>query len=530
MPIPFAFDFKNPDYVSVFEWRLERLDRIKKNPDQAHILFQYYRENPAQFITDWGMTADPRNVERGLPAVIPFVLFEKQEEWVNWVIQRWKSQEPGITDKSREMGMSWLSVAFACTMCLFNDDFVVGFGSRKEEYVDKIGDPKSLFYKARQFLSLIPSVFTGNWNEKSDSAHMRIMLRQTNSVITGEAGDGMGRGDRTSIYFVDESAHIQRPELIEASLSQTTNCRIDISTPCGMSNPFARKRFNGNINVFTLHWRDDPRKDDAWYQKKIKDIDDPVVIAQEIDLDYSASVEGVLIPSKWVMAAVDAHKKLGIQPTGIRKAGFDIADSGKDKNAFGGRHGFLLEHIESWSGKGSDIYESVIKVFFLCDSHDYPIVFYDADGVGAGAKGDARKVNEMREIQLARQIIFETFRGSGAVIEPEGEMVSGRMNKDFFENLKAQAWWSLRLRFQATYRAIEEGKEFDEDSIISISSDAKEYMTLIGELSQPTFCQSKNGKLMINKMPEGQKSPNLADAVMIAFAPTNKLGWMSDYD
>jgi len=530
MPIPFKFDFKNPDYVSVFEWRLERLDRIKKHPESIGFLFQFYRDNPAQFIIDWGMTADPRNVERGLPAVIPFILFQKQEDWVHWVIERWKAQEPGITDKSREMGMSWLSVAFACTMCLFNDDFVVGFGSRKEEYVDKIGDPKSLFYKARQFLSLLPSVFTGAWNQKTDSAHMRIMLRPTNAVMTGEAGDGMGRGDRTSIYFVDESSHIQRPELIEASLSQTTNCRIDISTPFGLANPFARKRFSGNIHVFSLHWRDDPRKDEEWYQKKIKDIDDPIVIAQEIDLDYSASMEGIVIPSKWVASAIDAHKKLGINVSGIRKAGFDIADAGKDKNAFCGRHGFLIEHIESWSGKGNDIYASVEKVFFNCDTHDYPIVFYDADGVGAGAKGDARVINDKRSMNGARIIEFETFRGSGSVIDPDKEMVAGRTNQDFFENLKAQAWWSLRLRFQSTYRAIEENQPYDINDIISISSESPEYMKLVSELSQPTFCQSKNGKLMIQKMPDGQKSPNHADAVMIAFSPTNRLGWMSDYD
>lgn len=528
MPIPFAFDFKKPDYVSVFEWRLERLDRLRKNPEDVRILSQFYRDNPAQFITDWGMTADPRNVEKGLPAVIPFILFQKQEDWVNWCIERWRAQEPGITDKSREMGMSWLSIAFACTMCLFNDDFVVGFGSRKEEYVDKIGDPKSLFYKARQFLTLLPSVFTGNWNEKKDSSHMRIMIRNTGSVITGEAGDGMGRGDRTSIYFVDESAHIQRPELIEASLSQTTNCRIDISTPKGMGNPFARKRFGGNIGVFTLHWKDDPRKDDGWYQKKKKDIDDSVVIAQEIDLDYSASMEGIVIPSKWVMSAIDAHKKLGIDVSGVRKSGFDIADAGKDKNAFCGRHGFLIEHVESWSGKGADIYESVKDVFFICDTRDYPTVFYDADGVGAGAKGDSRVINDKRKEEGSREIEFETFRGSGSVIDPEEEMVSGRKNQDFFENLKAQAWWALRLRFLATYRAIEENNLYDVNDIISISSDSSEYMNLVSELSQPTFGQSKNGKLMINKMPEGQKSPNLADSVMMAFAPSERKGWLSD--
>jgi hypothetical protein len=30
MPLPFPFDFKKPDYQQVFEWRLERLQRIRQ--------------------------------------------------------------------------------------------------------------------------------------------------------------------------------------------------------------------------------------------------------------------------------------------------------------------------------------------------------------------------------------------------------------------------------------------------------------------------------------------------------------------
>lgn len=524
MPIPFPFDFKNPDYVSVFEWRIERLDRIKKEKS-IDFLFQFYRNEPAQFIIDWGMTSDPRNVERGLPAIIPFILFPRQEEWVHWFMQRWKNQEPGITDKSREMGLSWLTIALSSTICLFNDDVVAGFGSRKEEYVDKIGDPKSLFYKARQFISLIPPIFTGNWEEKKDSSHMRIKFPCTGSIMTGEAGDGIGRGDRTSFYFVDESAWLPRPESVEASLSQTTNCRQDISTPHGMANPFARKRFSGNVNVFSFHWRDDPRKDDAWYEKKKKDIDDPVVIAQEIDLDYSASIEGVVIPADWVNAAIDAHIKLGINNYGIKRMGLDIADSGKDLNAICGRYGILIETLKSWSGKDSDIYKTIEKTFLACDEENYNEVYYDADGIGAGAKGDARVINEER----INKIKFEAFRGSASVVDPDEEMVSGRSNQDFFENLKAQAWWSLRIRFQKTYRAVVENKPFDQNEIISISSISPEYKNLIPELSQPIFGQSKSGKILIQKMPDGQKSPNLADAVMIAFSPTERRGFLSDF-
>ena len=526
MPLPFPFDFKKPDYVEVFRYRLEKLASIRANPECLPGLFKFYKENLAQFIIDWGMTYDPRNVERGLPALCPFLLFPKQEEWVHWFIERWKAQEPGLTDKSREMGLSWLTIGVASSLCLFYDGISVGLGSRKQEYVDKIGDPKSLLYKVRQFVQLIPQEFRGDWDVKKHAPHMRVTFPNTGSIISGEAGDGIGRGDRCSVYIVDEAAWLERPELVEASLSQTTNCRHDISTPRGMGNPFARKRFGGKISVFTFSWRDDPRKDQAWYDKKCYDIDDPVVIAQEIDLDYTASIEGILIPAAWVQAAVDAHIVLGIEPKGIRKLGFDVADEGKDKNAVCGRYGILVEYLESWSGKGDDIYGSVEKVFGLCDVLDYSTIDYDADGLGAGVRGDARVINSKRFTRIG----VNAYRGSGAVVDPEGDPFKGEMkdtgkgrtNEDYFKNFKAQAWFALRRRFLHTYRAVVDGLPYNKDDIISISSSAPEYLKLKTELSQPTYSQDNAGKIIIDKQPDGMPSPNLADSVCIAFAPFKK--------
>jgi hypothetical protein len=99
---------------------------------------------------------------------------------------------------------------------------VIGVGSRKEEYVDKIGAPKALFEKARFFLSHLPAEFLGGWNRDQHAPHMRILFPGTGSALTGESGDGIGRGDRASLYFVDEAAFLERAELVDASLSQTT--------------------------------------------------------------------------------------------------------------------------------------------------------------------------------------------------------------------------------------------------------------------------------------------------------------------
>lgn len=524
MPIPFPFDFRNPDYTQVFEWRMERLQRIRQNPGMLRAMKAFYRDNPAQFIIDWGMTVDPRNVERGLPARIPFLLFPKQEEWIQWFVEHWRTSKPGITEKTRDMGMSWLTVGMAASLCLFNRGIIAGFGSRKEEYVDKIGSPKSLFDKARNFIGLLPVEFRGGWNPKAHAPHMRILFPENDSAMTGEAGDGIGRGDRTSFYIVDESAFLERPYLVDASLSATTNCRQDISTPNGMANSFAERRHSGKVDVFTFHWRDDPRKDDAWYKKQCEELD-AVTVAQEIDINYSASVEGVLIPSAWVQAAVDAHIKLGIQPTGQRMGALDVADEGKDTNAFTSRHGFLLEDIEEWSGKGDDIFGTVQRAFSICDQRRLEMYRFDSDGLGAGARGDARVINEQRKERRERQITATPYRGSGSPANPEDEAVpgeygqQGRLNKDFFANAKAQGWWRLRTLFRNTWRAVEEKMPFSPDEIISISGSMPLKNKLIVELSQPTYSVNGVGKIVVDKKPDGTKSPNLADSTMIAYAP-----------
>jgi hypothetical protein len=510
-----TFDWKSPDYPPIFNRRLEALARLRANPDLLPRVKAYYRDHQAEFISDWGCTSDPRNIEVGLPVVLPFQLFPRQIECIEWIVESWRMRRPGVMPKSRDVGASWLAIALACTLCTFNDDMVIGFGSRKSELIDKFGDPKSLFWKARQFMALLPAEFRGSWTP-GDAPQKLIRFPDTGSVIMGEGGDGIGRGARSSLYLVDEAAHLEHPILADASLSMTTNCRIDMSSANGLGNSFHTKVTTWPAErVFRFHWRDDPRKDEAWYEKKKTELD-PVTVAQEIDIDFSASVEGVLIPSAWVQAAVDAHLRLGIKPTGLRAGALDVADEGGDLNAFCGAHGVLLDFLDEWSGKGDDIFGTVQRAFGICDIEGYREFRYDADGLGAGVRGDSRIINDQRKAS-GRTVSVVPFRGSGGVHDPEGEDVKGRQNQDFFANSKAQSYWGLRTRFQRTHRWVVDGERCPPDQIISISSKLRLLPKLLMELSQPTMTFNLAGKMVVDKAPDGQKSPNLADAVMIRF-------------
>lgn len=523
--LPYDFDWMAPDYIKVWQHRARFLMRIRQT-GSAHKLFGFYAENPIRFIIDWGMTFDPRNASRKLPSSIPFVLFPRQIAWLEWALARWLAEERGLSDKSRGFGVTWLAVALSCTMCNFRNEVTIGFGSRKQEYVDQKGDPKSIFWRARMFMENVPPDFRRGWLRDRDSPSMRILFPASGSAITGESGDGIGRGDRTSMYFVDEAAFLEHPQEAESSLSDTTNCRIDISTPNGPANAFAeRRRALPPHQVFTCHWRDDPRRDDEWYAQKKRELP-RTIIAREYECNYAASIDFVVIPSEWIDASIDAHVKLGISPTGTRRGALDVADQGIDLNAFVGRHGNCLNYAKSWTGQGSDIYETVERAFGICQELGYTGFPYDADGVGAGVRGDARVLNQARREAGKSHIADEPFQGSGAVYEPLGQMVEERPNEEFFGNLKAQCWWHLRILFQNTYRAVVEKKDYNPDEIISLDSSLPELTTLILELGQPIYKVNTVGKIIIEKTPEGAKSPNLGDAAMMCFSPVGLLAEM----
>lgn len=532
-PLEKTYDWRAPDPAEIFNERGRRLSELRRDPRRLPNLRKYYRDNPADFISGWGVTVDPRVAAQGRASIMPFVLFQKQRELIAWILAHWRSGQPGIIEKSRDVGASWIMMALACTLCIFRHEMMIGVGSSKEDKLDRSGDPDTLFYKARMFLGNLPAEFRAGWSLEENSAHMRLTFPATGSSVTGEAGDNIGRGGRKAIVFVDEAAHLERPELVDASLASTTDCRIDASSVKGMANSFAKRRHSGFIDVFTFHWRDDPRKNDAWYAKQCEKLD-PITRAQEIDISYTASVEGVIIPAAWVQQAIGAHVRLRITPSGSRRAALDVADRGMDKNALAIRYGILLEHVQAWSGRTDteDLFETTERAFAICDLRGVRELDFDGDGLGAGVRGDARKINEGRGGKGQPPVIdVGMFRGSasGEALVDADKFVRGpdglpldRRNRDMFANAKAQGWWDLRFRFQQTVRALQ-GLPFDPDDIISIAPDCADLSRVIVELSQPVYSINKAGKIEVDKVPDGIASPNHGDAVMMAYAPSQRL-------
>jgi phage terminase large subunit len=110
------------------------------------------------------------------------------------------------------------------------------------------------------------------------------------------------------------------------------------------------------------------------------------------------------------------------------------------------------------------------------------------------------------------------------VIQPDLEYGdTGIANKDFFSNLKAQAWWMIADRFRNTYNAVTKGESFSQDELISLSSSMPMLDKLTQELSTPRRDYDNVGRVKVESKKDLAKrdvpSPNLADAFVMAFAP-----------
>ena len=66
------------------------------------------------------------------------------------------SQSAGLVEKSRDMGATWTTVAFSVWLWLFRPGSAIGFGSRKELLVDRLGDMDSIFEKIRYTIKMLP--------------------------------------------------------------------------------------------------------------------------------------------------------------------------------------------------------------------------------------------------------------------------------------------------------------------------------------------------------------------------------------
>ncbi|MDT9702397.1 hypothetical protein, partial [Streptomyces sp. P17] len=86
------------------------------------------------------------------------MFFEKQAEYIEFLDALRKEQESGLVEKCRDAGATWLSCGYSVHSWIFIPNDAIGWGSRKEILVDKLGDPDSIFEKLRLIINRLPDI------------------------------------------------------------------------------------------------------------------------------------------------------------------------------------------------------------------------------------------------------------------------------------------------------------------------------------------------------------------------------------
>lgn len=524
-----------PDYTATFAERQRRLLALQDNPKLLYGALEYYRTYPVEFIEHWLSTYDPRHAGQvGKLTTMPFILFPRQRELVDFIYQCLATENNGLLEKCRDMGATWIAAAVSVHIWRFVPEAAVGWGSRKQELVDNLGIPDSILEKIRILIRNLPRIFWPRGFSPDDHMpFMRIINPENGSSIQGETGDNIGRGGRKLIYFVDEAAHLERPEKIQAALDDNTRVQIHISSVNGLGNVFHKKReagvewhpgepmVRGKTAVFIMDWSDHPEKTPEWYEERRQTAEDAGLLhifAQEVERNYASSLHGTIIKMEWIKAAL----ALDLTPSGRWIAGLDVADDGGDKNACVARRGPCAMIADHW-GDG-DTAQTTLRAIGMLPRGEAISFQYDSIGVGAGVRAEANRLQ--RENKMPPGITFTPWAASAKVLKPDERMIPGdpksMKNVDYFSNLRAQAWFQLAKRFKNTYQHVKGVRKYEPDEMISLYHlrNHKLIRQIEKELAQVTQGLSPSTlKMTINKKPDGTSSPNLADAFAMCYWP-----------
>ena len=456
------------------------------------------------FISNHCMTYDPRTEDK----VLPFELFPKQIQFIEWLWGSYKNKNNGVVDKCRDVGATWCYCAFIVWLLLFRHNASVGVHTYKADECDRKGDVSTIFGKLRFVLHYLP----GEWKGNIIDNFMYLKNKTTGTDIAGSSGDNAGRGGRRTIYLKDESAFYQHDELIEAAVSETSDCIIEVSTHSGTQSLFYRKTTTYD-NKFEFNWWDIPNHTQEWYDAKKKKAEKEGTVhifKREIERNAAGSQEGSIINPEWVECALTE-----IEPSGKVIAGLDVADEGGDTNCIVIMKGDRLIYMEEWAD--GDTTETADKAFNIATKHEVEELRYDNIGVGAGVKARFKEISKNTNTSMK----FIGWSASGAVVRPSSKDYSDKRNSDMFENAKAQAYWRLREQFIQVYRKFN-NKDHDNTKAICIKCDNPLLIKLKNEISQPKMRLSSAGKIIIDKKPKGTKSPNILEALVIARAEASE--------
>ena len=256
------------DLDANLRFRREILQLAGTDPAAAAQIKTLCAQDLLFYVNTFCWTYDPRSQV----SVVPFLTYDFQDESMLSIADCIVSGHDFAMPKSRDMGASWMGLTVFEWFWHFKNDLSFLVISRNEDYVDKRGNPKALFWKV-DFLHehqprwLLPSGRSLGWSDPHRKL-LHLGNADTRSVIDGESTTGdAGRGDRRTAMFIDEHAAFELNDgfRVLRATRDTTKCRGFNSTPQGANNGFYEVVHNTAARQIRLHWSKHPEKNRGLY-------------------------------------------------------------------------------------------------------------------------------------------------------------------------------------------------------------------------------------------------------------------------
>jgi len=251
------------------------------------------RQDPVFFINKYLKTFDPR------PSApehhLDFTLYDYQVSYIHELVAAIKSGKDIdlLVEKSRDMGISWVTLAVFVWFWLFEAGFAAHLGSRIQDYVDD-GTAKSLFWKIEYMLRNIKDtqLLPEGFDTRTHRTFMKLKNPENGNEITGEAASSnFSRGGRYTVVLLDEGGFWRDFESAWTAAGDSTQCRVLVTTPPNVPSYAKAIRFSGKVKVLTYLWRLHPLKDEAWYARQQQRRTEEEML-HEIDISWEYSKSG----------------------------------------------------------------------------------------------------------------------------------------------------------------------------------------------------------------------------------------------
>ena len=240
--------------------------------------------DPVYFINTYVKIQEP------LQGLIPFKTFDFQDKCVNDFI----THRFNVVVKSRQLGLSTVTAAYAVWMALFHPDKnILVIATKLDTAINFIKKVKVMIQSIPKWMVLV----------KWEGNKQTVTFEHGSVIKAVPTSEDAGRSEALSLLIVDEAAFIRDFDTIWVGLYPTLSTggsAILISTPNGVGGQYHKIYSDAvaglnNFNSITLPWYVHPHHDEAWFKEETKGLTgNKKKIAQEFLCDFASSGETFL--------------------------------------------------------------------------------------------------------------------------------------------------------------------------------------------------------------------------------------------